>query len=115
MPQEARLKNRFYNWLLSDEFPLHFAMMMVVSMTFDTFLTFQVLFNSKDFFVRTEKNGFLIYAYQHNLGWLYAIILSVFYVFVILLSKKEKSALHRYLLFLLPTIRVIMASVWLFY
>lgn len=77
MRQGVRFKDRFYNWLLSDGFPLHLAFLMVISTVFDFSLTFQVLFNDKGLFLELEQNKFLIYTSQNNLWWLY----SIWYVF----------------------------------
>jgi hypothetical protein len=76
-------KDRFNNWLLSDDFPLHLAVLFIISSAFDYFLTFQILFNDKALFLKLERNEFLIYCYQNNLWWLFAFLYSIIIIYIL--------------------------------
>ncbi len=80
---------------------------MLVATHFDDLLTFQMLFNDKKHFLELENNSFLIYSYQNNLWWLFAIWSGVFSVAVILFSMKTKNKDGRFLLLLIPILQLI--------
>ena len=76
-------RDKFNQWLLSDDYPLKIVTLLFISTVFDYFLTFQILFNNKELFLQLELNGFLVYSYQNNLWWLFAIWYSGAFIFML--------------------------------
>ena len=91
----SNIRKKFSQWIMSDNFPLHLAVLFLISFAFDYFLTFQILFNDRELFLKLEQNDFLVYCYQNNLWWLFASVHSsttalLFWYVVVYVKKAPK-------------------------
>ena len=88
---------------MSDNFPLHLAVLLFTSNSFDNEATAQLLFNSKERFLELELNDFLIYSHQNNLWWLFALWKALAFMVVLWFcaTAPEKHKIQTRILFLL--------------
>lgn len=81
------IKKKFWEWLISDDFYLHWGLLMIIADLSDTMATGQVLYNNKQAFLTIEQNGLLLWSLEHNMWWLFALLGSMLTLAAVALAK----------------------------
>lgn len=100
--------NKIKHLVMTNNFYLYWAVLMIISTVFDFALTKQILYNDKQMFLSLEQNQLLLWSLKNNMWYVYALVNSILIIIIAFLviyiekHKKKDLIFVRYFMLSIP-------------